>query len=80
MLKELEKAEVLNAVLDDENIGGFRSNATIFDSEYTQLVTPGTHVISDSESDNGSDKQDVNVGSGEVSHKFVWQNIHSFPA
>jgi hypothetical protein len=48
---ELEKADVLNAVLDDENIGGFSSNASIFGSEYTQLVTPRTHVISHSESE-----------------------------
>jgi hypothetical protein len=46
-----------------------------------QLVTLGTHVISDSESDNDSDEQDVNVNvkSGGVSCKSVWQNIGSFP-
>jgi hypothetical protein len=46
-------------------------------------VTPGTHIISDSESDNGSDDQEeenVNVGLGGVSNKFVWQNIGSFRA
>jgi hypothetical protein len=49
VLTELQQVEVLNAVSGDENIGPFSSNDSVFDSEYTQLVTPGTHVISDSE-------------------------------
>jgi hypothetical protein len=46
-------------------------------SDYTQLVTPGTYVISDSESNDGSDKQEenINLALGGVSNKFVWQNI-----
>jgi hypothetical protein len=40
-------------------------------------------MISDSESENGSDEQqeeNVNVGLGGVASKFVWQNIDSFLA
>jgi hypothetical protein len=33
----------------------------VFLSDYTQLVTPGTYVISDSESDNGRDEQEENI-------------------
>jgi hypothetical protein len=34
--------------VSDENIGEFSSDVeSIFDSDCTQLVTPGTHVISD---------------------------------
>jgi hypothetical protein len=41
---------------DDKNIGEFSlEDAGISNSDYTQLVTPGTHMISDSDSDNGSD-------------------------
>jgi hypothetical protein len=37
-------------------------------------VTPGTHAISDNDSDNSSDGQEeeiINVGLGRVSDKFV---------
>jgi hypothetical protein len=47
----------------------------VFDNDYTQLVTPRTHVISDS--DNVSDeeqKEIVNVGLGAASNKFAWEN------
>jgi hypothetical protein len=47
-----------------------------------QLVTPETHMISDIESDNGSNEQqeeNVNTGLGMVSSIFAWQNRGSFP-
>jgi hypothetical protein len=40
-------------------------------------VTPRTHVISGSESDNGSNEEQeeiINVGLGGASNKFVWEN------
>jgi hypothetical protein len=49
-LTEHEQIEVLNKVLDNETISEYSSdNDSVFDYDYTQLVTPGTHVISDSE-------------------------------
>jgi hypothetical protein len=33
----------------------------VFLSDYTQLVTPGTYVISDGKTDNGSDEQEGNI-------------------
>jgi hypothetical protein len=41
------------------------------------MITPGTHVISDS--DNGSDEQEekVNTTLQGASNKLVWQNIGS---
>jgi hypothetical protein len=59
-LTELENIQVLTEVVD-ENIGEFSLDDSIFDSDYTQLVIPGTHVISDMESDNGSDEQEENM-------------------
>jgi hypothetical protein len=35
-----------------------------FASVYTQSVTPGTHVISDSESDNSGNEQKENINTG----------------
>jgi hypothetical protein len=68
----------------NENITEYSSNFdSVFDNDYTQLVTPGTHVISDIENNNGSDEgqeEIVNIGLGEVSSKSVWKNIDSFPA
>jgi hypothetical protein len=82
VLTELEQIEVLNDVVDDENISEYSlDDDSVFDNDYTQLVTPGTHVISNN--DNGSDKRQeeiVHVGLGGVSSKFVWENIDSFPA
>jgi hypothetical protein len=56
----------LNKVLYDENIGEFGlDDDSVFDSHNTHLVTPGTHVISDSERNNASDElqeENVNVG------------------
>jgi hypothetical protein len=41
---------ILNEVLDNENIGEFGlDGVNDFDCNYTHLVTPGTHVFSDSE-------------------------------
>jgi hypothetical protein len=43
----------LNEVLDNENISEYSSeDESVFDNDSTQLMTPGTHVIRDSESDN----------------------------
>jgi hypothetical protein len=48
VLLELEQIQVLNEVLDDENTGEFSlDDDSVFDSDCTQLGTPGTHVISD---------------------------------
>jgi hypothetical protein len=55
---------------------------SVFGSDYIQLVTPGTHVISNSVSDNGSDEQEeenVREGLRRVSVS-VWEAIGSFPA
>jgi hypothetical protein len=47
---ELKQMQVLNDVVQNENIGDFSLDSdSICDSDYTQLVTPGTHVIVDSE-------------------------------
>jgi hypothetical protein len=80
--QSLNKYKVLLKFLD-ENIGAFSSNDSISDSNYTHLVTGPTQVIIDSESMNCSDKQEeenINVGFGGLSNKFVWKNIGSFPA
>jgi hypothetical protein len=81
---ELEHIHVLNEVLDNEIVSEHSSDDdSVFDNDYKQLVTPGTHVISDSKSDNGSDERQeeiVHVGLGGVSSKLVWENIDSFPA
>jgi hypothetical protein len=51
-LGELEQLQVLNEVLDDEIISECSSDEdSVFNNDYTQLVTPGTQVISDSDSD-----------------------------
>jgi hypothetical protein len=42
-LRELEQLEVLNEVLDDENISECSSDDdSVFDNDYTQLMTPRT--------------------------------------
>jgi hypothetical protein len=77
LLRDSLTIPLICGLTDDENIGGFSSgDHIVFDSDYTQLVTPGTHMINDSESDSGSDEQEdknVNVGLEWVSNKFVWQ-------
>jgi hypothetical protein len=41
VLTEPGQVHVLNGVSDDENIGEFNSDDdSVFDSDYTQLVTP----------------------------------------
>jgi hypothetical protein len=57
-------------------------NDSVCDSDYTHLVTPWTHVVGDSESDNISDDQQesINVGLGGVSSKFVWKYMDSYSA
>jgi hypothetical protein len=58
VLKEHEQVQVLNEVLNNENTGEFSlDDDSIFDNDYMQLMTPGTHVISHSESDNGRGEQ-----------------------
>jgi hypothetical protein len=58
-LTELEQVQVLNEVIDDKNIGEFSlDNETVFDSDHTKLVTPGTNTGSGSESDNDGDEQE----------------------
>jgi hypothetical protein len=45
-LTELEQGQILNEVLEDESVGEFSSDSgSIFDSNYTQLLTPVTHVM-----------------------------------
>jgi hypothetical protein len=82
-LTELEHIEVLNEVLD-ETISEYSSDdENVFDCDYTQLVTAGTHAISDSESDNATDERQeeiIHVGLGGVSSNFMWENVDSFPA
>jgi hypothetical protein len=51
--RQLQQMQGLNEVLDNENISEYSSeDDSVFDHDSTQLMTPGTHVISDSESDN----------------------------
>jgi hypothetical protein len=57
-LWSLNKYKFLNEV-SDENVGEYSlDDGSVFGSDCTQLVTPGTHVISDSESDNDSDEEE----------------------
>jgi hypothetical protein len=52
-LRQLQQMQGLNEVLDNENISEYSSeDDSVFDNDSTQLMTPGTHVTSDSESDN----------------------------
>jgi hypothetical protein len=81
VLTELRQAQDLNKILDKENIDEFSlGDGRISASVYTQLVTPGTHKISDSESDNSGNEHEENInrGFGGVSNKFMWQNPGSF--
>jgi hypothetical protein len=42
-LTELEQMQVLNQDLDDENISEYSwDNDSVFDSDFTQFVTPGS--------------------------------------
>jgi hypothetical protein len=80
---ELGQMQILNEVVHNENSGDFSFDSdSICDSDYTQLVTPGTHVFVDSESDYISDEQQeiINVGLRGVSSKFAWKYIGSYPA
>jgi hypothetical protein len=46
-------------------------------------VTPGTHMISDIENNNGSDEGHeviIKIRFRRLSNKFVWKNMDSFPA
>lgn len=70
MFTEVEQVYVLNEVFNDENTGEIISDGdSIFDSNYIRLVTSETHVISDTESSNGSDEQEhINTELGGVSN------------
>jgi hypothetical protein len=61
-LMELEQIpSFVNGILDDENIGECSSHDDSgFDKNCTQLVTTGTHVLSDNETRNTSDEQKEN--------------------
>jgi hypothetical protein len=61
-LMEPGQVQFLNQILDDENIDEFNlADDRIFASVYIQSVTPGTHVISDNESDNSGNEQEENI-------------------
>jgi hypothetical protein len=76
----LEEIQVFNDVLDDENIGEFSlNNDNIFDNDYTQSVTPGTHMIGDRVI-MVVQEEDINVGLGGMSSTFMLQSTGSFPA
>jgi hypothetical protein len=68
---------VLNKVSDDEALSDYSSDDdSVFDNDYTQLVSTGTHVTSDSESDSAErQEQIIHIGLGGVSNNFVWENI-----
>jgi hypothetical protein len=74
----------LNEILDIENISEYSLNFdSVFDNDYAQLVTPGTHVINDTDNDNGSDEGQekiINTGLGGMSNKFAWKNTDLFPS
>jgi hypothetical protein len=79
-LTNVEQMEVLYTILDEESISDISlDNDSVFDIDYTQLVTPGTHVISESDSDE-TQEEIVQVELGGVSSTFVWENIDSFPS
>lgn len=68
------KIQVLNKVLDEENTGEFRlDDDNVFEWLYA-TGDSGTYVISDSESNDGSDEQEenINLALGQISNKFVW--------
>jgi hypothetical protein len=70
-LTELDQIQILNEVLEDESISEYSSDDdSVFDIDYTQFVTPGTVVFSDSDCDNGRrGQQDDIVRAGVVSNK-----------
>jgi hypothetical protein len=75
----VEQIEYLREILDEESISEYSSDSdSDFDVDYTQLVTPGTHVISESDRDE-TQEEIVQVELGGVSSKFVWEDIDSFP-
>jgi hypothetical protein len=58
VLMEFEISKAVNEILDNDIIGQCSmSNDSDFDDDYTQLLIPGTHTISDSESINDGEKQ-----------------------
>jgi hypothetical protein len=77
-LTGVEKVTVLNEVLDDESLSNYSSDDdSASDYDYTQLVPPET--ISASKYD--IDHEGIMAHDGlEVSRRFVWEDIDSFPA
>jgi hypothetical protein len=51
-LREFKIIEVVNEILDDNMRHCYSGHNGDFNDDYTQLVTPGTHVISSSDSGN----------------------------
>jgi hypothetical protein len=77
---EVEQVEYLHEILGDGSSSEYSSDIdNEFDVDYTQLVTPGTHVISESDSDETQDEI-IQVELGGVSRDFLWEDINSFPA
>jgi hypothetical protein len=76
----VEQVEYLHEILDEESGSEYSSDSdNEFDDDYTQLVTPGTHMISESDNDETQDEI-VEVELGDVSRDFLWEDINSFPA
>jgi hypothetical protein len=78
-LTKVEQVTVLNEVLDNKTLSNYSSDDdSASDYDYTQLVPP--EAISAIESD--SDHEDIMAYNGleEVSTRFVWEDIDSFPA
>jgi hypothetical protein len=80
VLKDLEQRAQLNKVLDDK-ISAYSSNEeSSEDDDYTRLVLPGTHEISDSDDGDIATHDDEQMGMGGVSGIFLWQDIGTFSA
>jgi hypothetical protein len=79
MLMEFDISKAVNEILDHDIIGqcSMSNNSDFDDDDYTQLVIPGTHTISDSGSINDGERQrtmmhdEQGVQMGGVSMKFV---------
>jgi hypothetical protein len=78
-LTEVEQETVLNEVLDNEILSNYSSDDdSVSYYDYTQLVPP--EAISTNESDSNHEDVMVHDGLEEVSTRFVWEDIDSFPA
>jgi hypothetical protein len=73
---EVEQVEYLREVLDESISEHSSDSDSDFDVDYTQLVTPGTHEISESGNDETETQEEiVQVELRRVSSKFVWEDI-----